>query len=171
MAPDHHLLQADFVGRVRVLAITPPGEEDEPTFGLSLLVLDTWYSRWEAFDELSFRVAPDAVLVSAQEEYVVLLTGGEYAHTPFTFREHSVFRVLSDDSVACWDTLPLFGVTSEGFHCQPREMVVGDPIDVTEMRRQFEARRERAATRHPELSTRRAEALAPRPTPGSEVRR
>lgn len=65
MSPDHHLLAADFVGRVRVTSIAPPEEEEEPTYGITLAVLDTWFSAWEADDQLSFRVAPDSVLVEA----------------------------------------------------------------------------------------------------------
>jgi len=171
MSPDHHLLEADFVGIVRVLSIDPPGEEDEPTYGIDLSVVATWYSRWETTDALSIRVAPDAVLLRAQRDYLVMLTGGEYAHTPFTYREHSVFSIDDDGYVACWDTLPLFAVTSEGFLCQPREMVSGDPIDINEVRRQFEVRRDRAARRHPELASRSARPLAARPTLGSGVRR
>lgn len=172
MTMDHVVLEADWVGLVRAGPIDPPTEEEEPTYGLRLHVLETWWTRWSAATEHSFRVAPEAVLVEPQREYVVFLTGGEYRAAPFTYREHSVFDVERDGRVRCdRSTFFLFGLASSGALCMPQEMVDGEPITVAQMEAQFHVRRARAAARLPDLDARPARALGTRPTPGSRARR
>ncbi len=155
MSMDHVLLEADFIGRVRVASLSQAVSDDEnPSVDVSLEVLDAWSSRWSDSDALEFTMRTGTVVLEEGRQYVVLISGGPFRGSPFTHRDNSVFEVNDQGEVHCANSLPLFGVMPDGFLCSVQPLVLGSPIDLSEMERQTERARLRAADRHPELARR-----------------
>lgn len=172
MPMDSHLLEADFIGEVRVLVLQSLAQSAE--WGIDLEVVEPWFSRWPPTSTLYFPVRPGAVTLEAGGRYVVLLSGGPYRESPFTHRDNSVFAIGDDDAVTCASGIPLFGVTTGGFMCSVQPLVIGAPLDIDEMRRQLDRARSRAVARQPERASdldALARPLADRPDPAAEVMR
>jgi hypothetical protein len=150
---DHHLVQADFIGEVTVLAI-----RDARDGGVlaDVHVEDTWYSRWDAKEQLTVGAASlenMGGLVQEGARLVVLLSGGPWTESALTFRGNSLFRVAKDGGLECVSGNPLFAVHNSGFVCSIQAYMPGAPISLAEMKSETLAMRGRAARRLPMLSS------------------
>lgn len=147
MTMDHHLVQSDFIGVVRVerIAFTP---NQTPVRRISAVVEDVWSSRWDVAsgDELPITTVPQIDLFAHGQRYVVLLAGGPWHGSPLTHRNNSVFHIRGE-TLACSNGLALYGALSDGFLCSVPELVVGEPVALSELRRQVVTLRTRAASR------------------------
>lgn len=153
MSMDSQLLEADFAGEVEVLALSSVADASSPQWEVRLLVDDVWFSRWSVDKAtLEFRVRAGAVWLEEGRHYVVLMSGGPYRETPFTFAENSVFSIDTGREVHCASGNPLFAVLPAGFLCSVRPLVLGEPLDVNGMRAQLERARMRAEQRQPDVA-------------------
>jgi hypothetical protein len=151
MTMDHHLVRADFIGEVTVLAIQ---SREDGGAEVEVQVDDTWSSRWTEAQTLTITIADwgsFAGLVEEKARLVVLLSGGAWTSSPFTFQANSVFRVADDDMLRCISKNPLFAVHNSGFICSIQEYMPSAPLSLKAMRDETIAMRDRAAMRLPAL--------------------
>lgn len=149
---DQHLIRADFIGEVVVKE-----QNWDTTTGLQRVrfeILAAWFSRWNTGGELVISTGPRVPAFVPGRRHVVLISGGPWEDSPFTFRAESVFSVDADGTVSCRSGNPLFGVMNDGFLCTVEELVIGRPLRVEQMREQLARARARAARRLPELEAR-----------------
>lgn len=151
MTMDHHLVRADFIGEVTVRAIAP---RKDGGADVEVQVDDVWSSRWAKARTLTIAIADwgsFAGLVEEKARLVVLLSGGAWQSSPFTFQANSVFRVDDDGTLRCMSQNPLFAVHNSGFICSIQEYMPSAPLSLKEMRDETIAMRGRAAARLPDL--------------------
>jgi hypothetical protein len=150
---DSILLETDFAGVVRVTRVDHLGGDRHHIF---LSVVDPWVARWGQRASVDFviieRRGEFARLVNGTgESFVVLLSGGPYEESPFTFRGRSVFA-LRGETAMCSSGNPLFAIDSSGFHCSVQSMQAMPPSPVAELREQFRSAHTLAVRRAPELN-------------------
>ena len=114
MNMDHHLVRADFIAVVQIDAQAL--FTDASGVPLQSVVLDAsnvLASRWS---DTNFEVITSAGFDHFEmgAEYLVLMSGGPWAESPFTHRVNSVFRVEPDGTLSCSGGDRLYGVFGDG---------------------------------------------------------
>ena len=176
MNMDHHLVRADFIAVVQIdaqaLFTDPSGV---PLQSVVLDASNVLASRWS---DTNFEVITSAGFDHFElgAEYLVLMSGGPWAESPFTHRVNSVFRVEGDGTLSCSGGDRLYGVFGDGFYCAPQGSVDGTPMTLDEVSDALLCARERATMRLPTLTDSldqlaRPLELEPSPVEELEVRR
>lgn len=151
---DLHLIHSDFVGLVTATHVTETVTGSYRGRSVELQVKDAWASRWPG------RVTLTANIVDAGDfgnlwqpgaEYLVLIAGGPWRQSPFTHRQHSVYRVGSDGTLTCASGNLVYGLSNHGFVCLSKEYAVGEPVTVAQLRAQLADHLKGALLRYPSL--------------------
>lgn len=176
MNMDHHLVRADFIAVVQIDAQAL--FTDASGVPLQSVVLDAsnvLASRWP---DTNFEVITSAGFDHFEmgAEYLVLMSGGPWAESPFTHRVNSVFRVEPDGTLSCSGGDRLYGVFGDGFYCAPEGSVAGTVMTLDEASDALLCARERSMMRLPTLTAQLDELarpleLEPSPIEALEVRR
>lgn len=153
MTMDQHLTRADFIGRVELNVA-----EGDTMASFNVDVTERWFSRWPAADDagtIEFELNSEHRItrfVRQRRDFVVLLSGGAWSESPFTYRENSIFEVTPDGYLRCISGNLLFAATAEGFRCSVQELMAGPPMTVEQLRARMPSLRQRAAGRLGELA-------------------
>lgn len=151
---DLHLIHSDFVGLATATHVTETVTGSHRGRSLELRVKEAWASRWPARATLTANIvdADDfGNLWQEGAEYLVLIAGGPWRQSPFTHRQHSVYRVGSDGTLTCASGNRVYGLSNHGFVCLSKEYAVGEPVNVAQLRTQLADHLKGALLRYPGL--------------------
>ena len=169
LSMDHHLVQADFIGEVRVAAVDSE-PRDKPA-EVSLISINTRHTRWSPRPTLTMHLSPTANLahmIRPGAHLVVMVSGGPWIEMPFTYGKNSVFLIADDNSIRCVSGNPVFAVHNSGFWCSTPDRMPTRPVTLAAMREQTIAMRRRAAGRLPDLESLLVNMRRPLEASGSE---
>jgi hypothetical protein len=157
MTMDHQLVRADFLGEVTVDGIRLAS--DGKTVLADIIVNDAWFHRGPVASRITVGVAGEhwgeyRHLVVDKARLVVLLSGGPWIESAFTFRNNSVFSITEDGGIRCTSGNPLFAVHNTGFVCSIQAYMPIQPITLAQMRAATLVARNRAVPRVPDLAVR-----------------
>jgi hypothetical protein len=126
---DDVLLEADFIGVVEVVSRKDAGGNAEAT----LRPAEQWASRWDVDGDLTIRFRDsdgEFRMVQAGKSLLVMLSGGPWQRSPFTFRSNGIFVIERNGVLTCASGNPLFGSSSAGSLCSRSDLVATPPLNV-----------------------------------------
>lgn len=152
---DRVVLEADFVGIIHLENIEAP--DDSGVAHANARVIDTWTSILEGFSNdasvripFQARTRAFAALLRPGTDALVMISGGPWQDTPFTFGRNTVFPVAQDGAFTCVSGNPLFGLRY-GIYCSTQDKMPGHPLTASEAQTSFLAARDAATRRFPNV--------------------
>jgi hypothetical protein len=152
---DRVVLEADFVGILHVDGVVPP-DKDGSAY-LTATVVDSWVSTLDGFVNeglvrIPFRGEAHsfATLLRPGTDVLVMVSGGPWQTSPFTFGRNTIFPLAEDGTFTCVSGNPLFGLRY-GLYCSTQDKMAGHPLSTVEAQTSFLAARNAAAGRFPNV--------------------
>lgn len=150
-AMDHVLARADFIGVVQVERILSP-TPTLPDYQIDLRVEDPWFSRLPEDRLLRIGVNGSAWghyrrMLQEKPRLLVMLSGGPWTESSFTYRHNSFFRVERDLTLRCNTENALYAINQSGIWCSNADHMVGAPVSLPALRAQVLDARTRVAER------------------------